>query len=130
MDRDDILRALVRPLEWVPYHPLGLKGKWGNGLFNYELKEGGHESFWWRRTGGNGWYQPEHDTSFDAAQAAAEADYRARIGAALDMEKVEKLVEAAKLLGRWCADNIPPDETMDRHLHDLDTALAAFRGQP
>lgn len=132
MTEDDILRAVCKPLEWVPYFPLGTQGKYGNGLFNYEIKEGGSESFWWRQAGSGTWYQPEHDTSFAAAQAAAEADYRQRISSALRLDALAGLVTAA---GGVSDQDAKPEyagrySELRRKIGVLTAALAAFRSQP
>ena len=134
MDRDDIVRAVVKvPTGWlenrygdaVSFLVNTEKGRfvYGRdlaGIFYIQTPDGEREGF----------------PTLAAAQAAAEADYRARIGAALDLEKVEKLVEAAEPFAYEIdAPAMADDRPISMHIvigqhRALVAALAAFRGQP
>ena len=65
----------------------------------------------------------EPHPTFAAAQVAAEADYRARIAAALDLTAVERLVEAAEAYKR---ERLKLDDTPE--FCAMVAALAAFNG--
>ena len=85
-DRDTILRAVVKPLprEWKD------DGRGYIHAWSYRIRPHGPRwalSFSDAATG----LVADHPT-LAAAQAAAEADYRARMGAALDLDKVLALV--------------------------------------
>lgn len=88
--RDALVAALVKPMEWKQY--VTDKGTHGTAATTvcgrYLCVPSG-----WFLVGQSGW-MPE--PTLAAAQAAAEADYRARIAAALDLDKLAALVEAAK----------------------------------
>ncbi len=83
-----MIRALVKPLVWEDRSGFQTaQTPWGR----YAMGQRGEIWIWaW-----NG--QDERADSEAAAQAAAEADYRARIGAALDLDKIAALVEALRL---------------------------------
>jgi hypothetical protein len=69
------------------------------------------------------------DPVVDAATVWAwQTDARAlaRSAASLEVDKIVALVGAARTLASWCVESIPPDETMDKHLHALDAALTAL----
>lgn len=100
MDRDTILRALVKPLEWHHFDVWTWWAECPPGTYHVEERNGG-----WRvqlRVGGlvHDVLATEDTTPEDlaAAQAAAEADYRARIAAALDLDKIAALVEAVEYI--------------------------------
>jgi hypothetical protein len=80
-ERDAARDGRVKPLEWVVD---GHDGMWGNGVFNYRVRQKGPGIWWWQRAMIASWYQPEHETTLEAAKAAAQADYESRILAALE----------------------------------------------
>ena len=93
---DHPLAGLVMPLEWkheTAVDDLGFGENDGaagiGGYYTIEYQDGGHFCLW----------RPEAITgrrypTLAEAQAAAQADYTARILAALDVEKIEALVGA------------------------------------
>lgn len=91
MTPEQIVAAIVRPLEWVA-------GEFPDEMTaeNYNIWHEGHgfQVYHWSIVCG------EPHPTLAAAQAAAEADYRARIASALDVEKIAALVEAAEE-ARW-----------------------------
>lgn len=133
MTEEQIIAALVKPpVGWLENHygdSVSFLVNTEKGRFVYGCDLAG--IFYIQTPDG----EKEGFDSLAAAQAAAEADYRARIGAALDLEKVAKLVEAA---GRY-ADRYMQDETSEPELcvpgqHEdakaVFAALAAFRVAP
>lgn len=88
MTKDEILRAVVKPLVWVPNPDSSERGTVavGAGKTYHACDDGWtpHRQMRWTEA-----------LSLAAAQAAAEADYRARVAAVLDVDKIAALVEAA-----------------------------------
>jgi len=89
MTKDEILRAVVKPLVWVPNPDSSERGTVavGAGKTYHACDDGWtpHRQMRWTEA-----------LSLAAAQAAAEADYRARVAAVLDVDKIAALVEAAE----------------------------------
>ncbi len=96
-EKDAILAALVKPLgEWkrFPDFPREGVGCWtstGYGVVPDDDLDADDVEFELHHQKKSHGYYP----TLAAAQAAAEADYRARIAAALNMDAVAELVEAA-----------------------------------
>ncbi len=115
---DKLIRALVKPLEWED-----------DGSHRH-VAVGGAETFiiadMWRAVRGSGFsYRGQAFLALAAAQAAAEADYRARIAAALDLDKIAALVEAADDVRR-AADNW--NDRQDREAFDrFSAAITGLR---
>lgn len=135
---DEIIKALVRPLKWEEvasdYHsgatpmfrPIIVKRHWKGHWIVVQSTNGYTEFF----AGG------KFGTSA-AAKAAAEADYRARMAAALDLTVVERLVEALNEISSTKA-NLSRSEDYQRGWTDArfkmrgiaDAALAAIKETP
>lgn len=82
---EEIIKALVKPLEWeAGEYPDEMTAE------NYNIWHEGHgfQVYHWSIVCG------EPHPTLAAAQAAAEADYRARIAAVLDLTAVERLMKA------------------------------------
>lgn len=132
-----ILAGMVKPLVWDE----SLRGRW-IGTPSVKL---GDLAFWvFQRSDGYIRHVSGHGTSvyptLAAAQAAAEADYRSRIAAALEVDKIVALVEASVSalddLDEWTEiaaalehAGFNMDDTADR-ANRLRAALAALRGAP
>jgi hypothetical protein len=122
----NILERIIRPLVWIE-NPDTSEGGWLGGSDanigpTYHVMDDGwcyHRSMFWRDA-----------SDLAAAQAAAEADYRERIAAALEVDKIVALVEA----GERALAYIEGDEAAHgRNFGEgnvLRAALAAFRGTP
>lgn len=94
MTQEQIVAALVNPLAWIPYETDdGTRGVHADATFGkYLCVPSG-----WFLVGQTGWMD---ETDLAAAQAAAEADYRSRIAAAMDVGKIAALVEALECINR------------------------------
>ena len=94
MTQEQIVAALVNPLAWIPYETDdGTRGVHADATFGkYLCVPSG-----WFLVGQTGWMD---ETDLAAAQAAAEADYRSRIAAAMDVGKIAALVEALEDIGK------------------------------
>lgn len=124
---DAILRAIVKPLKWtcVSWGGDGIEGEdddgweadvpvggipyridWlGHGVFQLTTPDDGMTKLW----------------SLSDAKADAEADYRARIAASLNLDLIERMVEAAEKRGIEKALNAVLHTTLDdagQHLPD------------
>jgi hypothetical protein len=107
MDRDMILRAVVRPPLWAtdPRWPSTI---WMDG-FAYQLNMQDNDQ--WLMTTPEG-----SDTlcqSLELAQAAAETDHRTRIAEAINLNLVEGLVEALEAIAGY--NNMPGVEWRAKH---------------
>jgi len=115
MTHDEIIAAIVKPIQWAPWQH-------GNAIvetaFGIYCIWDGH----WRPPGQQG------GTPSPDPKAAVEADYRARIATALDVEKIAALVEAAERFNTRAvmADN----RALIRCIDKLRAALAAFKVTP
>lgn len=134
-DTPDILRALVKPLEWK---------KSERGARFEETTCGGYVIFY-RHGGGSclSWGATcETVSEFEAdylgrkAKAAAEADHAARVLAALDTDKLTALVETAQWARNrleiiadksWHGDGRDLKRSIIGIFADFDAALAAFK---
>lgn len=143
MDRDAIVKALVKGLEWntdgdvawslgrAPRYSITRVFAWGCKL-RYGNMDINHPD--------GGWHP-----SVDAAQAAAEADYRARVAAALRVDLIEALVDIASDFAKAKIDALryspphgaspedEPDPVVDAETvwawqADFTAALAALEG--
>ncbi len=123
MTTDEIARALVKGLVWRDTKSTDQRHEASIFEAMYEVSFDGEDwSFWNDGDEGYGPYP-----TLAAAQAAAEADYRARIAAALNLDLVAQLVEAASFL-TWfkCKGSIGDAlEAWEK----LDTALDTIRGR-
>ena len=137
MTPDQIIAAIVKPLEWREFRD-------GNRKAGECFSTRSPVSFapiaahkkhdgWWLNI------DCETYSSLAAAQAAAEADYRARIAASLDLGKVVALVEAGRklisLVDRTQEDldrGGSPLENLYERVEDAEdeirATLAAFKG--
>ncbi len=116
MERDKLLKALVKPLgKWTRNR----MGDWCAGDYTIMGQRLYHNSDLYKGRG----YR-----SLKAAQAAAEADYRARIAAALDLDKVVALVEAAsRYANRYMQDEAAdPDLCVPGQHDDAKAVFAAL----
>ncbi len=96
MTADEIARVLVKGLVWE--ETAVVPGYWRarvDGLGAYEIYRLGDSRFALDRLDVRGGIIVGRFPTLAAAQAAAEADYRARIAAALNLDLVAQLVEAA-----------------------------------
>ena len=125
MDRDAIVKALVKGLEWDAAKSDGYWRVRIEGHITYEVYGLSDSRFILDRIDALGGKTIGDFPTLAAAQAAAEADYRARIGAALRVDLIEALVEAADMAMK-CNDACAPG--FSSAMDDLRTALAAFRG--
>lgn len=91
MDKDELIRGIVKGLEWEADARFPFSSFAGRHDITYEISDQGKEGWMVCFPGGTFGHYP----SLAAAQAVAEADYRARIAAALDLDKIVALVEAA-----------------------------------
>lgn len=123
--KDEIIKALVKPLEWrnMPCS----SSRADVYIVKPSHGQGPQPFFMARASNILGWFD---DVS--AAQAAAEADYRARIAAALDMGKIAALVaEFADLLEMVETDNVPLGaKTYEKAIAPKRAAITAFQVQP
>ncbi len=146
MDRDAIVKALVKPLVWRDTKSTNQRHEAVIFEAMYEVcleDDGLEDDGWFFWNDGDEGYGPYNTLA--AAQAAADADYRARIAAALHVEKIAALVEAlepfkamsGELFARnWNKDDvvIALDNPRDPHrltfgdFLELHARLAAFRG--
>jgi hypothetical protein len=91
---------------------------------------------WELRAGTEGPYYSAFDPFFGIGVEAPDEDTcdaidrhrTARILAAIDTDALRGLVDVSQRLGRWCADNIQPNENLNRTLADLDAALSNLKG--
>jgi len=88
MDHDAILRAVVKPLVWESISDRTQEAVGFNATYRVQTMQDG--SARWNSRYMGAWYGAESPSD---AQAAAEADYRALIAAALHVEKISALVE-------------------------------------
>lgn len=129
MTHDEIIAAICKPLVWQPdslhnSHPDRMRAVMPCGFGDYTIAGSRNQDKWqWYR---NGYFVPGHALHSpmpqDAALAAAEADHRARIAAALNVELIAALVSEAKVVCEWQI-----EEGRGRFL-TLEDALAAFLG--
>lgn len=116
MDRDAIVKALVKPLVWRDTKSTNQRHEAVIFEAMYEVCLEDDGWFFWND--GDEGYGPYNTLA--AAQAAAEADYRARIADALHIDKIAALVD---LLNEPVATHRNEDWLARRH-----AALAAFHG--
>jgi len=97
MDKEQLARALIKPLVWHNFDVWTWWAECPSGTYHVEERNAG-----WRvqlRVGGLAHDVLETDDTtpadLEAAKAAAEADYLARMSAALDLDAVAALVGAA-----------------------------------
>jgi hypothetical protein len=115
------LKGLVKPLVWQ---------QCGTDCLRVNTVFGRYEVMWGKGLDGTfldiAGKLLKHDT-LEAAKAAAQADYEARILAALDLAKVEALVGAAEvaLTVMYYVDG---ENDCSRGIDALDAALAAMKG--
>jgi hypothetical protein len=138
MDKDQIVKALVKGLKWEQT----TSGFWrGVGQLHISYlaavsKSENHVGEW--RLGGP-WDGFIYHPTLAAAQAAAEDDYRSRIAAALDLDKIAGLVEAGDKLAQTMADMLVAGDVIRNlsalgrdslwgEVNTIRAALAAFRG--
>lgn len=126
MTVDEIARVLVKGLEWRQtatnawdcghYH---INQRWphNDGPFYVSVSRGPEV----------GVVRLGQFPTLAAAKAAAEADYRARIAAALNLDLVAQLVEAGRRIQRAYWDET--DDIIDA-MYAIDDTLAAFREAP
>lgn len=121
MTQEQIVAALVNPLAWIPYETDdGTRGVRADATFGkYLCVPSG-----WFHVCQTGWMD---ETDLAAAQAAAEADYRSRIAAAMDVGKIAALVEALEeiadgLKGIARDIQIGPDDE-GREIYDMVQAM-------
>lgn len=126
-----IVKALVKGLEW---ETIGARKNFSRAkapLFGNIRVENYGDTFTvaWSVPGFSDTFTDGDFPTLAAAQAAAEQDYRARIAAALHIDKIAALVEAgvaAEVQLRECGVKmVGPGASA---LADLRDALAAFRG--
>jgi len=122
-DKEAILAAIVKPLVWVldparePDFPKWTATGFGATYSVFKAWWGAERK--WGYVGEDGFcHTPE------AAQAAAEADYRARIAAALNLDAVAELVEAGRTLEAALQGDSLGD--VDGALDAFDATLSAF----
>ena len=122
---DDILDSIIRPLMWE--HVVG--NVWECGHYNilqyWPYNNGPFRAMVYRGPK-VGLAQLGQHTTLAAAQAAAEADHRAKIAAALNLDLVVQLVRATQevredIMSEWMDISPPHIQTI------LTAALAAFR---
>lgn len=91
------LAGLVKPLEWLPHEDIpGLHNAKGSDGWYYNIFEGSDGAF--RYEPHPGTFPPPHPLDFpaiEAAKAAAQADYEARILSALNLPMLTALSEDA-----------------------------------
>lgn len=133
---DEILAGMVRDLQWyVPQHTGVTKAESALGLYRvWTYHESPNGAWYWHLAS-----DIKHHSagSEDEAKAAAEADYRSRIAAALNLEAITGMREARKDVGPseiaseiWeCLFNetkdCVPDELTDDLLSKVATSLLA-----
>jgi hypothetical protein len=114
------LKGLVKPLEWLEITDEDC---------SFEAYGAGHR-FWILQTD-SGFLTVRTSVeigvyaTLEAAQAAAQSDYEARILAALDLAKVEALVGAAEMMVKAYRED--SDQTITG-FYALEAALAAMKG--
>jgi len=98
---------LVKPLVWLPdsmkgSYPDRLRAGMPGGVGDYSVAGSRKQDKWqWFRNGHFVYGHHHHaPMPLEAAQAAAQADYTARILAALDTDAIEGLVEALAEISR------------------------------
>ena len=123
----DIVKTLVKPPQWQDGGTYDGSAAWlsfnEKGRFCYGVDLAG--IFYMQTPDG----EQEGFPTLAAAQAAAEADYRARIAAALDLDALAGLVKALEHIAK----SDEHDDPYDPCGWAIDTAraaLAAFRSQP
>ena len=92
-----LVKGLVKPLVWhkgkalMPY-----------GSYLVVQEDWDDEPFWFVMINGRAYGKCGEHSTEESAKAAAQADYEARILAAIDVEKVEaQAAEIARLRGDW-----------------------------
>jgi hypothetical protein len=126
-----IIAGLVRPLMWetTPAVPDYWRAR-VEGVGAYEIYMLGDEQFALDRMDVRGGVIVGRFPTLAAAQASAEADYRARIAAALDLDKLTALVEAGSYMlnhAEWREQN---DGVFWEASNLMRAALSAFQGEP
>ncbi len=94
MTQEQIVAALVNPLAWIPYETDdGTRGVHADATFGkYLCVPSG-----WFLVGQTGWMD---ETDLEAAKAAAQADYEARILAAVEAVDLRPIREALECINR------------------------------
>lgn len=121
MTQEQIVAALVNPLAWIPYETDdGTRGVHADATFGkYLCVPSG-----WFLVGQTGWMD---ETDLEAAKAAAQADYEARILAAIEAVPAahvwaEAIEVAAQIAEDWFYDP-ENDVVTDRRLAEAVRAL-------
>lgn len=139
MTREDIVKALVKGLVWESISDRTQEAVGFNATYRVQTMQDG--SARWNSRYMGAWYGAESPSD---AQAAAEADYRALIAAALHVEKIAGLVDLASDFSAAKIDALrysppygaspedEPDPVVDAETvwawqADVKDALAAFR---
>ena len=116
MNRDAIVKGLVKPLVWTEAAP--------KNWVAYPYKVYPIEGVW--LLGGTG--RPyEHHNTIEAAKSAATADYYAKVTAALDLDKIVALVEALEYVAAGPMEATLMEAWIRGRMADASVALAAFR---
>ncbi len=129
--QDALLRALCKPLAWdgsagqcylraiTPFGVYWISVEYGDEWYcDYTDNDSGRS----KRLSGN-------QDGPVVPQAAAEADYRAKIAAALNLDAVAELVEAAESLMASCR-HLYYGSAFEKEFESEIAALARFRVQP
>ena len=116
------LAGLVRPLEWQDFEGRGAKASayyQANYLIQFWKSEGKFEvalSFPGYQTGYDG---PRWHKTLEAAKVAAEADYTARVFAAINTDAIAALVGALQAISGKVSWEINPSNYLHREVCDL-----------
>lgn len=103
VDRDALIRGIVKGLEWKEYPEQGF-WRADTALGEYSV---GFDDGWWAQLEGVefwNWETPEDPRCYSGPESgmnACFADYRARIAAALDMDALVELVEVLASAAWW-----------------------------
>jgi hypothetical protein len=139
MTNPQALAGIVKPLEWDQRHG---QHSWfadaDTGIYRVVAPNGGSYWMWYRYSnwpqsgvilGCDGLTFQSAFPTREAAQAAAQADYAARILAAIDTDRIAALVEAATKARMVLAEHEPYPHPIWHKLRDALDALAAMKGQ-
>jgi len=115
-DKEQLVRALIKPLVW---HEGDERDEWKSGYYEIWCEFGKYQLYWWAVVVGD-----PHET-VGAAKASAEAHHIARTSAALNLDAVATLVNAANA---YKDERIKVDDTLA--FCALVSALTKFAGEP